>query len=130
MSGVRGRVLVVDDNVDLADLLADLLVAEGLRCDVAADAIVARRLLAGSPPPDLVLLDLTLPRGNGRDVLRLLSESRFNDTRVVLMSDHAPAELERTRETLPRVEILTKPFPAERLLALASEVRRRCERRG
>ena len=64
MCGVKGRVLVVDDDMDLAEMLGIVLRSEGLDpvfCHNGKDAVPAFRREA----PDLVLLDLMLPGLDG-----------------------------------------------------------------
>ena len=69
MSGVKGRVLVVDDDTSLAEMLGIVLRTEGFEpvfCSDGAKALAAFR----ESKPDLVLLDLMLPGRDGIDVCR------------------------------------------------------------
>ena len=69
MNGVKGRVLVVDDDIALAEMLGIVLRAEGFEpffCSDGAKALGAFR----EYKPDLVLLDLMLPGRDGIDVCR------------------------------------------------------------
>jgi two-component system, OmpR family, response regulator MtrA len=69
MSGVKGRVLVVDDDIALAEMLGIVLRTEGFEpffCSDGAKALAAFR----ETKPDLVLLDLMLPGRDGIDVCR------------------------------------------------------------
>lgn len=71
MSGVRARVLVVDDDTDLAEMLGIVLRSEGMDpvfCHNGKDAVPAFR----RESPDLVLLDLMLPGLDGLAVCRAL----------------------------------------------------------
>lgn len=71
------RILLVEDNPDDEFLLREALEGLGVRGEIvlAADAEQARALVAADgrspidPLPDVILLDLNVPRGNGRDVL-------------------------------------------------------------
>jgi len=67
----RWRVLVVDDCIDTTDSLAVLLRARGCEVDVANDGESALAV-AGLFRPDVVLLDLGMPRMNGYEVARRL----------------------------------------------------------
>lgn len=62
------RVLVVDDEADLRELVEITLVGMGLDVDCAADLTQARQLLAGRTP-DLCLTDMRLPDGNGLELV-------------------------------------------------------------
>lgn len=67
------RVLLVEDNRLNADLARDLLEAEGHAVAVAIDAAAFRGSLKASDPPDVILMDILLPDGDG---ITLLGEAR------------------------------------------------------
>src|SRR5262245_44821880 len=78
MLGAMGhRILVVDDNQDAADLLAEYLEALGHTTRVAYDGSAALRV-ADELKPDLVLLDIGLPVMDGYEVARRLRERHAN----------------------------------------------------
>jgi DNA-binding response OmpR family regulator len=108
-------VLIVDDDETLVDSLAEILEAEGH--DVrkardgraAIDEINARR-------PDLILLDIEMPKLSGPAMIRRLegSDSRARDIPVILMSGEA--RLGVVAEVLGTRHFLKKPFSIEVLL--------------
>jgi DNA-binding response OmpR family regulator len=65
------RLLIVEDDRQIAENLYDFLEGRGHDCDHAATAATARRLLADAPP-DLLLLDRNLPDGDGLELAREL----------------------------------------------------------
>jgi CheY-like chemotaxis protein len=67
------RLLVVDDDPDVADLVRQLLEGSGYRIEAAADGAAALRALA-LRRPDAILLDLLMPQMDGFDVIRALQE--------------------------------------------------------
>jgi two-component system CheB/CheR fusion protein len=67
------RILLIEDHPDSAAVLARLLRANGYHVQIAEDAESAVSA-AGAEPFDGVLCDLTLPDGDGRDVMRSLYE--------------------------------------------------------
>ncbi|HET8969457.1 MAG TPA: MtrAB system response regulator MtrA [Candidatus Nanopelagicales bacterium] len=69
MTGMRGRVLVVDDDTALAEMLGIVLRSEGLEPVFCADGATALTVFRETAP-DLVLLDLMLPGRDGIDVCR------------------------------------------------------------
>jgi two-component system response regulator MtrA len=71
MSGMKGRVLVVDDDTALAEMLGIVLRAEGFEPVFCADGARAVSMFRESRP-DLVLLDLMLPGRDGIDVCRAI----------------------------------------------------------
>jgi CheY-like chemotaxis protein len=111
------RILLVEDHADSADMLTRLLRARGHDVEHAIDAGSATAA-AESSRFDLVLCDLTLPDGNGRDLMRALHASR--GLRGIALSGHA--------ETVGLdggggfIAHLTKPVEFPALLALLDKV--------
>jgi DNA-binding response OmpR family regulator len=103
------RVLVVDDDRDLCDLLADFLAEEGYdvtRAYGGLDAIDSARASA----PDAVLLDLMLPDVSGIAVGQALRRSTITrDVPIVIISGDRVA-LERSKLELRADSFLEKPF--------------------
>jgi CheY-like chemotaxis protein len=67
------RVLVVEDDPDIRDLLAETL-SEEAEVECAVDGLDALERLAHGPAPSVILLDLRMPRLSGPELLRLLAE--------------------------------------------------------
>ena len=92
------RVLIIDDDVSQSAALARLLQAKGHEAECAASAGQALSSLR-QREPDLVLLDLSMPRVDGLDLLDALTgESRFDNLRIAVYSGRAePAAFETAR---------------------------------
>ncbi len=80
----RVRVLIVDDNIDSADTLTEMLRASGHDVDTAYDG-AAGLAAVDSHRPDVVLLDIGLPKVNGYDVARKIRQSD-PQRRIVLVA--------------------------------------------
>jgi DNA-binding response OmpR family regulator len=64
--GMSCRVLVVEDDADLREMMAQILTLEGFEADTATDGADAlNHLKAAGPPPHVILLDLMMPRMDG-----------------------------------------------------------------
>jgi CheY-like chemotaxis protein len=85
------RVLVVDDNVDAADSLGDVVKMLGHDVDVAYDGPSAVER-ARANPPDVVLCDVGLPGMSGYDVARVLRASTKAPQLVFAVSGYAQPE--------------------------------------
>jgi two-component system CheB/CheR fusion protein len=83
---LRVRVLIIDDNADAADSMAMLLQIEGHDVDAAYSPEDGMRK-AASFAPELVLLDIGLPRIDGCEVARRLRDSGFK-ARLVAVTGH------------------------------------------
>ncbi len=94
----RARVLVVNDDLRLAESVRSLLADEGYETRIARDGLAAIDAL-GEWPADLVLLDLMMPHLNGWDFLaRRAREPALARSPVVVWSVAPTVELDRARQ--------------------------------
>jgi two-component system, cell cycle response regulator DivK len=113
--------LVVEDDQQAKEGLTEFLLSHGYRVSDAKDGAEAL-LKVEAYRPDMILLDLALPRMDGWSVARQLkSDDRFRDVPVIAMSalDY-PDEVERARESGCDA-FLPKPVDLRRLLPLVEE---------
>jgi two-component system, OmpR family, response regulator MprA len=122
-----GRVLVVEDDADIADVLRRSLRQEGYSVRTAVDGVEALTLAADFMP-DLVVLDLGLPRLDGMEVVRRLRVE--GDVPILILT--ARAETDDRVEGLDRGadDYLVKPFERQELLARIRALLRRRPPRG
>jgi DNA-binding response OmpR family regulator len=113
----RGKILVADDEPNIVTALEFLLHHAGYEVVVAHDGQEALEAIARERP-DLVLLDVTMPRRSGFEVCQAVkSDARLEATRILLLSA-------RSRDTdvakglaLGADAYMTKPFSTQELLA-------------
>jgi carbon storage regulator CsrA len=87
----RRRALVVEDNANESRLLAAYLRACGYQVETARDGCDAMRKLEASEQPDVLLLDMAMPRCDGPSMLgNLRSDSRFDDLTVFAVTGSEP----------------------------------------
>lgn len=117
------RFLLVEDSDDLAAAVASRLALDGHGVDRAATLLEARDFL-DSAPYDLILLDISLPDGDGRDFLARERQAR-RETPVIMMT--ASASLSDRVSTLDQGadDYITKPFDFAELMARCRAVLRR-----
>lgn len=118
----KTSVLVVDDNADFADSLADLLGEFGYQVTTAYDGEAAI-LRIGNAPFDVALLDLNLPKASGIGVLRAV-RARSPATEVFLITGVDAATLAREAPSSLNVSVLRKPIDASVLLARLATIQR------
>jgi DNA-binding response OmpR family regulator len=119
------RVLVVDDEAIVRDVLTRYLEKEGFHVDAAADGEAALELARRSRP-DVVLLDLMLPKVDGLEVFRRL---RARDDVPVVMITAKGEEVDRVVGLeLGADDYVTKPFSPREVVARIRAVIRRGER--
>ena len=119
--GSRQKVLVIeDDPVARADLQARLK-AQGYTVALAADAASAMTVV-NRERPDLILLDLGLPAGDGFLVLeRLRKIAPLAAIPVLVITGRSDAETRKRVDALGVPPVLVKPVQTEALLAAVSE---------
>lgn len=118
-------VLAVEDEPRLARLVRALLEAVGYRVVLAGDGPMALELLA-LEQPDLVLLDILLPRGmDGYEVCRRLRE--FSNVPVIMLTAKAMEADKLKGFDVGADDYLTKPFSSKELLARVKAVLRRSQ---
>ena len=110
--GDPGRILVVDDEVAIRSVARRMLEALGFQVAEAADGEEAMQKLRSSPF-ELVLLDLTMPRKDGRETLLAMNESGIH-TPVVLCSGYDEHEVNRMLPS-PTEGFLQKPYRIQEL---------------
>jgi DNA-binding response OmpR family regulator len=116
------RVLIVDDDTELIDLLRDYLAEEGFDAAAATDGESGARAAIESAP-DLVVLDVMLPRLNGFDALRRIRET---SAVPVIMLTARGQEVDRiVGLELGADDYLPKPFNPRELVARIRAVLRR-----
>lgn len=117
------RILVVDDNADAASSLAMLLRITGNTTYVAHDGIEAVRQ-AEEHRPDVVLLDVGLPRLNGYDACRRIREKPWGGGMVIIAMTGWGAEGDRQRSREAGFDHhMVKPVDYEKLMSLLAQPR-------
>ena len=113
--------LIVDDDVDAADMMAALVASEGFTVATARSLRDARKQIS-LQPPDVVLLDLKLPDGNG---MSLFDDPEFAaQSEVVLITGHASLETSIQALRVGATDYLIKPINPKQLSGILSRVMR------
>lgn len=129
------RVMVVDDDADLRDMIADRLHDDGAEVVQAADAIEAFEAIGNglmTEPVryfDLIIADVTMSAGGGFELLWTLHQTDY-PVPVVLMSGYVDEATRARARTLGAAAVLDKPFDLERLHTIAQNVTARPWWRG
>jgi DNA-binding response OmpR family regulator len=108
------KLLVIDDDAKLLGLYRDLLLPYGFQVLTAADGQDAIPIVEQNPDILLVILDLAMPRMDGREWLRWFRGCRKESPVIIISAYH----LEARDEDLKPAVILEKPFEVTELLDL------------
>src|SRR5512139_1197772 len=119
-----GHALIVDDDSDAAEMLAELAVSQGFTAATARTMREAKRQLVMNAP-DVVFLDLMLPDGKGTDLFE--DKSALGNTEVVLITGHASLETSIEALRLGAADYLIKPVTPSQVTSVLSRVMRPAE---
>ena len=125
VSGKKKRVLVIDDDPELLQLVRVLLARINAEAVTTDNATTAAALLRSGAAPDLMILDLMLPEVSGVEFLRQLrADPAYAQLPVIVLS--ALVDPDRIRAALDAGadRYLTKPYIANNLLTVVSEILR------
>lgn len=116
------RVLIVEDDAAIIELLRFLLEQEGLEVEVATDGLAALTQLE-TWLPDLVLLDLRLPKLEGMDVLwEMRQNPRWQNIPVVILSVDSSPQSMLQGWRLGVDSYFVKPFDPDELIRVVRRI--------
>lgn len=111
------RVLIVEDFADSREMYVEFLAANGFDVSAAEDGVAALRSIEGSRP-DVVVLDIALPKLDGLSVLRQLrADQRYVSLPVLTLSASLGVDYQRIAMAAGATDALEKPCLPEELLA-------------
>lgn len=119
---VKTRILIVDDELSIVKFLRANLEAGGYEVLTAMDGVEAISTVE-KELPDLVILDITMPRMNGFEVCRRLRE--WSQTPIIMLSARGSVEDKVKCLDLGADDYITKPFGKRELIARVGAVLRR-----
>ncbi len=113
------RILVVDDEIGIRELLSEILYDEGHSVDLAENAAQARAARQNYRP-DLVLLDIWMPDTDGVSLLKEWAAQGLLDMPVIMMSGHATVDTAVEATRIGAADFLEKPITLQKLLSTIS----------
>ena len=119
----NARILAVDDSPTILEMIKAILIAGGYDVITASDGSEALDV-ARAEKPDLILLDVMLPKLDGYRVCRLLKfDQNYNDIPIIMLTAKTEEQAMATGIRTGANQYLTKPVEPERLLtAVADEL--------
>lgn len=119
----KKRIIIVEDDAVLRDVLTEKLVKSGYEVDSAEDGIVAMEKIH-AVKPDCVLLDILMPRKNGIEVLEdMHADPELRDIPVIIISNSGqPVEIKRAQELGAREFLIKAVFDPNEVLQKVENV--------
>jgi CheY-like chemotaxis protein len=127
------EILLVEDNLEDARVTIESLRTENVRCRVslvrdgqeALDFLRRQGVLARAPRPDLILLDMELPKKDGRQVLgEIRADEDFKGLPVVVLTASLVHRAILESENLHVDAFMTKPVSLEKFIEVVKSLRR------
>jgi Response regulator containing CheY-like receiver, AAA-type ATPase, and DNA-binding domains len=116
----KERILVVDDNVDIIEILSRILSNEGYRVTTARDGSIAyEKILVNDY--DLVIMDINMPKMNGIETVKAIREDD-PDTYILLMSGEAESHEIKEAIANGANKFMPKPLDLDALLAVIKKI--------
>ena len=110
------KILIVDDEKDIVETLAFMLKTKGFECICAYDGEEGLSL-AKSSNPDLIILDVMMPKINGYKICRLLKfDNKYKNIPVIMITARSQDEDKIIGEETGADEYITKPFEFSEVL--------------
>jgi CheY-like chemotaxis protein len=111
----RAAILVVDDQRDARDMVAEYLSFRGFTVETATDGLEALDL-AVRVHPAIILMDLTMPRMDGWEATRRLkADARTNHIPVIALSAHSPTDADQRAQAAGCDDYIAKPCDLDHL---------------
>lgn len=121
--GKSARIVVVDDDAEIRDVLSEYLAEYGFRVSVADGGAALRRLLERDGDPDLIVLDLMMPDEHGLDIVR--DVRKRSNVGIIILTGTGEAVDSVLGLELGADDYLSKPCDLRDLLARVRSVLRR-----
>jgi len=118
----KGKILLVDDETDVLDAVKKRLEANDYEVITAQDGEMALNK-AREENPDLIILDLMLPKLDGYKVCRLLKfDSKYEDIPIIMFTARGEESDEKLGSEVGADAYIVKPFEPEALLSKVEEL--------
>jgi DNA-binding response OmpR family regulator len=116
-SQTQHKILIIEDNESSADILRLILEREGYRVEVAVDGYAGEHLIARTPAPDAVLLDVTLPYVDGFQLMQTIRRTAaWKHVPVIMLSGHANGSFIDHALRVGANKYFVKPFRRNELI--------------
>jgi DNA-binding response OmpR family regulator len=114
----KPHVLLVDDDAEIIESMRYALEANGFEVSIARDGNQGLAL-AEKTTPDLLILDMMMPKRSGFLVLEQLRRDGHDKVRVIMVTGNEGSRHKQYAELLGVDDYIRKPFPMDRLIASA-----------
>ena len=123
---ICGRILIVDDDLELLELVSTTLESAGFTIDAVTSGLEALEITRGAKRPDVVVLDVQLPGMSGYEICRELRDEFGESLPILFVSGFRTEALDRVAGLLVGADdYLVKPFAPDELIGRVRALMRR-----
>lgn len=116
---MKKKILIIDDEKDTCDIIGEIMIDEGYQVFTALSGQSALRIVKKNRP-DLILLDIKMPKMDGVEVLRRVKKID-KDVVVVMMTAYGALDTAKEAMRLGANDYVTKPFDVNFIKAVVKE---------
>ena len=121
MTDTGKKILIVDDEQDIVETLKFMLEAQGYECCCAYDGEVGLNM-AKEIIPDIMILDVMMPKINGYKISRLLKyDNKYKDIPIIMVTARSQEDDKIIGQETGVNEYITKPFELDEVIAKVKE---------
>lgn len=121
MTDTGKKILIVDDEQDIVETLKFMLEAQGYKCFCAYDGEAGLNM-AKEIIPDLMILDVMMPKINGYKISRLLKyDNKYKDIPIIMVTARSQEDDKIIGQETGVNEYITKPFELDEVIAKVKE---------
>ncbi|MBN1521525.1 MAG: response regulator [Candidatus Aureabacteria bacterium] len=116
------KILIIDDSPTIIDLLRTVLTSGGHEVLTANDGVTGLNL-AKEKRPDLIILDIMLPKMNGYEVCNLIKfDEKYKDIKILMLTAKAGAESKNIGYETGADEYMTKDLDPDKILQVVKKM--------
>ena len=119
---ISAKILIVDDEEMILELMAETITDTGYECFVANNVDAAVEVVKTTPGIVLIVTDLKMPGKSGADLIKIVEAECEQEIKFIVMSGHGSPRIEENGVDIASYPFLRKPLGIESLIEKISSV--------
>ena len=119
---ISAKILIVDDEEMILELMAETITDTGYECFVANNVDAAVEVVKTTPGIVLIVTDLKMPGKTGADLIKIVEAECEQEIKFIVMSGHGSPRIEENGVDIASCPFLRKPLGIESLIEKISSV--------
>jgi|TARA_R110002073_G_scaffold196954_6_gene356074 DNA-binding NtrC family response regulator len=119
---ISAKILIVDDEEMILELMAETITDTGYECFVANNVDAAVEVVKTTPGIVLIVTDLKMPGKTGADLIKIVEAECEQEIKFIVMSGHGSPRIEENGVDIASYPFLRKPLGIESLIEKISSV--------